>query len=94
MIRLYRQMLDLDIKLFGFLPDKAFEIVCNIVNQHRKAVLRRPNEMIVQVANPPGCVPITHTQEYTDTLYTTQLLNKMGGVRGFLCQLKQTVPAA
>ena len=59
-IRLDSKVLDLHIKFFGFLPDKAFKVVCDISNQYRKAVLRSPHEVIVQVANTPGCMSIAH----------------------------------
>lgn len=92
-IGLNREVLDLDCKLCCLLPQKLFKIRGYVAYQYRKAVLRCPDEVVVEVGNAARCCLVPHTQSIRDRYKkSTYLTNREGGVRAFLRPLKGAVP--
>lgn len=91
-IRLYRKMLDLHIKLGCLLSDKSIKVFGNPINQHGEAILRAPYKVIVQVANTARCMPKLHIRSIPEMLSKNNVYNAEGGAPDFLCRLKTTVP--
>ena len=93
-VGLDREVLDLYPKLRSLVSKQPFEVCGHITSQYRKTIFRTPNEMIVEVANTSRSSTTLHTgsipDRYTEDNYLTA---REGGVRGFLCRLKTTVPA-
>jgi hypothetical protein len=86
------KVLNLDIKLGGFLPEKRIEFFSNLVNQHWKSVLRAPHEVIVEVTNAARCMPKLHNVSMPQMLGGNNVTNRKEVLRDFLCRLKPTVP--
>jgi hypothetical protein len=62
-VRFYRQVLDLYIKLGRLLPDKRIEVFSNLVNQDGEAVLRAPDKHVSEIMRDhrSASKPLTHT---------------------------------
>jgi hypothetical protein len=59
-IWLYREMLDFYLKLRGLVPKQMFKVFGNFSGKHRKAILRAPNNVIVEVGNAARCRPVLY----------------------------------
>ena len=91
-VRVDDKVLDLNAKLYSLLSEQDFKVGSNLVGKHGKSVLRAPDKVIVQVTNPARCMPIIQAMTIRERLDKDNLSNAEGGARGFLRQLKQTVP--
>lgn len=76
MIRLDRKVFDLNLKLFGLLPNKGLQFVGNTAGQHGEPILRTPNKVIVEVRYTGRCMPILHAVSIQEKLDIDNLSNR------------------
>jgi hypothetical protein len=92
-VGLDREVLDSYLKLRSLVSKQSFEVRSFVAGEHRKAILWRPNEVLVEVGDAARRGPMLHTGSilgrHSKTNYLTR---RKGGEMDFLCPSKGEVP--
>ncbi len=82
----------LDFEAFGFLSEQSVEVLGNLAAQHRKVVLRTPNEVKVEVEYATRCRPISHRRSIATVTQGPTHITTESAVYGHSPAVKATGP--